>query len=82
MDSVAAASEKVGAAEAEARRAISVLNTVSEPMRRLEDRCDDMEQNSRLDLLVFSGKMIPKSRPDENCTLIYASSWKNIWATV
>lgn len=70
LDSVAAASARAGAAEAEARRAISGLEAVSERLRRLEDMCDNAEQNSRLDLLVFSGKVIPKSGPDENCAVI------------
>ena len=70
LDSVSAASAKAVAAEAEAKRAISGLETVSERLRHLEDRCDNAEQNSRLDLLVFSGKAIPKSRPDENSALI------------
>ena len=67
LDSVAAASAKAGAAESEAMKAIAELETVSGRLRRLEDRCDNAEQNSRLDLLVFSGKAIPKSRTHDNC---------------
>ena len=70
LDSVAAASAKASAAESEANRAISELETVSQRLRRVEEVTDATEQNARLDLLVFSGKVIPKSRPDENCALL------------
>ena len=70
LDSVAAVSAKVSTAESEAKRAISELETVSRRLRQLEDLSDNAEQNSRLDLLIFSGKAVPKSQPGENCAVI------------
>ena len=70
LDSVAAASAKASAAESEANRAISELETVSQRLRRVEEVTDATEQNARLDLLVFSGNVIPQSRPDENCAFL------------
>ena len=70
LDSVAAVSAKVSTAESEAKRAISELETVSRRLRQLEDLSDNAEQNSRLDLLIFSGKAVPKSQPGENCSVV------------